>query len=211
MVRNANIQIRVIDSARGGETRDRILAAAAAAMLAGDGDFEIAGMARQAGISTGLSYHYFGSKAGLIAAVVEDFYDRFEAAVMEANPRPGTGWGERERLRLERMIDFHYGDPLAPVVLNRLSRSPDVAAIEAARIARHIGMAAHNVELAQARGEIPSGLDANLLGASILGGLRQAIGQALALPQRPPQAWLADQLWQFVAGAAQLAALPADR
>jgi len=191
-------------SARGSETRERILKAAAKVLVAGDGQCEIADVARAAGVSAGLSYHYFTSKAGLISAVVEAFYDRMEAAVMEANPKLGAGWGERERLRLERMIDFHYADPLAPLILTRLSRTPDVAAVEAARLARHIDLAARNVELAQQKGEIPSELDPHLLGAMILGGLRQAIGQALGMQKRPARDRLAEQLWSFVAGTAQL-------
>ncbi|WP_300298258.1 TetR/AcrR family transcriptional regulator [Ferrovibrio sp.] len=191
---------------RGGDTRQRILAAAAKVLLAGQGECEIADVARAAGISAGLSYHYFGSKAGLIAAVVETFYDRFEAAVMDVNPKPGVSWGEREKLRLERMVAFHYAEPLASLILTRLSRTPEVAAVEATRLARHIELAARNIEIAQKRGEIPDELDAHLLGAMILGGLRQAIGQALAAPKRPTQARLAEQLWQFIAGTARFRA-----
>lgn len=188
---------------RGADTYRRILDAAAEALVAGQGAFEIGEVARRAEVSVGLSYHHFGSKAGLVAAVVEEFYARFEAAVMDINPKPGADWGERERLRLERMIAFHYSEPLAPVILTRLSREPEVAAVEAERIDRHIALAARNVEIAQARGEIPAGLDAHLLGAMILGGLRQAVGQALAAPRRPAQAKLADQLWAFIAGTAR--------
>ncbi|HLT76458.1 MAG TPA: TetR/AcrR family transcriptional regulator [Ferrovibrio sp.] len=184
-------------------TRRRILAAAAAALVEGQGMFEIGDVAKRAGVSVGLSYHHFGSKAGLIATVVEDYYDRFEAAVMDVNPKPGADWGERERLRTERMVAFHYGETLAPVILTRLSREPEVAAVEAARIDRHIALAARNIRLAQERGEIPAELDAPLLGAMILGGLRQAIGQALAAPKRPAQARLVDQLWAFIAGTAR--------
>lgn len=191
-------------SARGGETRDRILKAAAKVLIAGDGQCEIADVARAAGVSAGLSYHYFTSKAGLIAAVVEAFYDRMEAAVMAPNPKPGAGWGERERLRLDRMVDFYYAEPLAPLILTRLSRTPDVAAVEAARLANHIDLAARNIQLAQRKGEIPAGLDAQLLGAMILGGLRQAIGQALGMSRRPGREKITDQLWSFIAGTAQL-------
>lgn len=193
-------------SGRSADTRRRILAAAAEALAEGQGAFEIGDVAKRANVSVGLSYHHFGSKAALIAAVVEDYYDRFEAAVMDVNPKPGADWGARERLRTERMVTFHYGEALAPVILTRLSREPDVAAVEAARIDRHIALAARNIQIAQGRGEIPAELEAHLLGAMILGGLRQAIGQALAAARRPNQAKLADQLWAFVASAARFRA-----
>ena len=79
-----------------------------------------------------------------------------------------------------------------------------MAAVEAARLARHIDLAARNVELAQQKGEIPADLDAHLLGAMILGGLRQAIGQVLGMSKRPARDKIADQLWSFIAGTAHL-------
>lgn len=185
------------------DTRRRILAATAAELVAGDGVMEIGDVARRAAVSVGLSYHYFGSKAGLVAALVEDFYDRYDARVMAVNPQPGADWGRREKLRLEAMVAFHCAEPLAPIVLARLNREPEVAAVEARRLQQHIELAAHNIGLAQQRGEIPRRLDPHLLGAMILGGLRQATGQALAQPERPDQARLVDQLWGFIAGMAQ--------
>jgi len=185
------------------DTRQRILKAAAAELIAGDGSMEIGDVAKRAGVSVGLSYHYFGSKAGLVAALVEDFYDRFDARVMAVNPQPGADWGRREKLRLEAMVAFHYAEPLSPIVLARLNREPDVAAVEARRLQQHIELAARNVALAQGRGQIPASLDPHLLGAMILGGLRQAIGQALAQKRRPDQTMLAAQLWDFIAGTAR--------
>ncbi len=185
------------------DTRQRILKAAAAELIAGDGSMEIGDVAKRAGVSVGLSYHYFGSKSGLVAALVEDFYDRFDARVMEVNPQPGADWGRREKLRLEAMVAFHYAEPLSPIVLARLNREPEVAAVEARRLQQHIELAARNVAQAQERGQIPASLDPHLLGAMILGGLRQAIGQALAQQNRPDQAMLAAQLWDFIAGTAR--------
>lgn len=192
------------------DTRRRLLEAAAAELVAGDGALEIGDVARRAGMSVGLSYHYFGSKAGLIAAVVEDFYDRFDARVMAINPQPGVDWGRREQRRLEAMVAFHYAEPLSPIVLARLSREPEVAAEEARRLQAHIELAAQNIALAQKRGEIPASLDPHLLGAMILGGLRQGIGQALAQTERPGQAAIAAQLWDFIAAMARFKKVPAE-
>src|SRR5712692_1976900 len=63
------------------DARTRIVAAALKELVDGDGDFEIGDVARRARVSVGLAYHYFGSKAGLISALIKDFHDRHEAVV----------------------------------------------------------------------------------------------------------------------------------
>ena len=187
------------------QTRRRLLDATAAELVESGGAFEIAAVARRAGASVGLSYHYFGSKAGLLAALVEDFYDRYDAAVIDANPLPGAAWAERERLRVERLVDFMLAEPLAPLVLTRLSAEPEVAAVEARRLARHLSLGADNIAGAQAKGQLPSGPDPRLRIGMIMGGLRQAIGQALAGPEAWSREALVAALWSFVAMAAGLA------
>src|SRR5690554_5193406 len=67
-------------------TAPRLLAAAQTELIEGQGQLEMVAVARRAKVSAGLAYHYFGSKAGLIAAVVEAFYDRYDAAVIDRNP-----------------------------------------------------------------------------------------------------------------------------
>src|SRR4051812_24683569 len=110
-------------------TRQRVLAAATRELIARDGRLEIAPVARRARGSVGIIYHHFGSKQGLLAGVVDDFYDRFDALVIDPNPAPRTSWGTRERERTRLAVDFHYDDPLAGVILARLAREPEVAAV----------------------------------------------------------------------------------
>lgn len=158
-------------------------------------------MARRAGVSVGLIYRYFGSKAGLLGAVVEDFYDRYDRDVMEPNPAPGADWPKRERERTARAVAFHYREPLARVVLSRLHREPGVAAIEAERLARHVESAARNLTLGQERGEIPRDLDVGLAGAMVLGGIRQGLAEALGRTPPPAPEIVVEQLWRFIAAA----------
>ena len=153
----------------------------------------------RAGTSVGLIYRNFGSKAGLLAAVVDDFYDRYDAQVFDAPMAGLPGWEARERVRLEQTVDFHLDDPLAAVILGRLAREPEVAAVEAERVRRHVEAAAANVRRGQERGEIPNDVDPGLAGAMILGGLRQALAEVLTRKRRPSRARLVDELWRFVA------------
>lgn len=186
-------------------TRRKLLDCASALLVEGNGVFEISTVASRANISVGLSYHYFGSKTGLIAAVVEDFYDRYDAAVMDVNPLPGAAWPERERARVKRVVDFHYLEPLAPIILSRLGREPEVAAVEVRRIDRQVKLGTTNVLAAQKVGLIPKYLDANLLVAMMMGGLHQALGSALARNPRPRKTWLINEIWSSIAALARLA------
>lgn len=190
-----------VQTKRGAATRQRLLDAAAAQLIAHDGALEVEAVAVHAGVSIGLMYRYFGSKAGLVAAVVEAFYDRCDRQVMDRNPIPGADWGTRERERTARYVAFLYNEPLAPVIYSRLGREPDVAAIDARRVAGHVALAARNIARGQQRGEIPAHLDAGLAGAMVIGGLRQAVDDALAREQRPDAETLIEELWRFIVAA----------
>jgi AcrR family transcriptional regulator len=188
-------------TSRAAASRQRLLAAAAAELVEQGGALEVHSVARRAGTSVGLIYRYFDSKAGLLAAVVDAFYDRLDEAVFDANPLPDGDWAARERLRTELGVAFHYDDPLAGVILSRLAREPEVAAVEARRIQRHVDAAARNLKRGQKRGEIPADLDAGLAGAMVIGGLRQVIGAALARRRPPPREAVTGELWRFIAAA----------
>ena len=186
---------------RGAASRARLLSAAGEELVARDGHLEVASVAARAGTSVGLIYRYFGSRAGLVSAVVEDFYDRLDSAAMAVNPAPDADWAQRERLRTELGVGFHYDDPLAAVILTKLGREPEVAAVEARRIGRHVGLAARNIERGQQRGEIPPDLDAGIAGALVLGGMRQVLGEVLAREEPPPRELVVEEIWRLVVSA----------
>src|SRR5215212_2501316 len=175
-----------------GSGRDALLRAAAEELVERRGVLEVASVAARAGVSVGLIYRHFGSKAGLLAAVVGDFYVRFDAEVLEVDPAPGAGWAERERRRTEMAVTFHYDDPLAPIVLARLARDPEVAAVEARHLRLQVARGTRNVVRGQRDGEIPQDIDAGIAAAVILGGVRQAMIEVLSRREPPPRARVAD-------------------
>jgi AcrR family transcriptional regulator len=63
--------------------RERLLCAAQEELTQGQGHLEMQAVARRARVSVGLAHHHFGSKAGLIAAVVEEFYSRLDTAAFQ--------------------------------------------------------------------------------------------------------------------------------
>ncbi len=177
--------------------------AAEACLIAGAGDFEMSDVAARAGVSEGLAYHYFGSKAGLLCALVEAFYDRYSAV---ANERYDVEipWALREHARLKAVIDFLYGDPLAEVVLGRMGRTAQVAKVEAARRREMIELAGRNIRSGVERGDIPASIDPQIAGAAIAGAIRQTFNYVMAAPDRPAPDVLAEQLWRLIAGALDL-------
>jgi AcrR family transcriptional regulator len=184
---------------RGAATRGRLLQAARSEIVDRHGVLEVESVARRAAVSVGLIYRHFGSKAGLVGAVVEGFYKRFEDEVITSNPAPGADWVEREHVRTGRAVTFHYEDPLAPVVLSRLHLEPAVAALEASQLDTAIEMSADNVAYGQRAGLVPKDIDPRFAGAMVLGGLRRVLVDALGREPRPPQEEVAAQLWRFVA------------
>lgn len=192
---------------RGLSARARILAAAAE-VLAEDGEIEVARVAARAGVSQGLPYRYFGNRSGLVAAVIEDFHLRLSEAVVYLDV-PGETWQERERARVHAWVEFLYDDPLSPVVLGGLGGDPIVAASWQQRLALAVEVGARNIGRAQRAGDLPGGNDPTLLAATVLGGVQAAVATALARTPRPPVSSVQDALWTFVRGAAE--AVPEPR
>jgi AcrR family transcriptional regulator len=185
------------------DARTRIVAAALRELVDGDGDFEMGDVARRARVSVGLAYHYFGSKAGLISSLIKDFHDRHEA-VVDQHFDSSLPWPVREKARLKASIDFLYADPVAPVVMGKLSSRAAVIAIDTGRRSAVAEMAARNIAQGQRNGFIATAIDPVVAGAAIVGGVNQAVAQAISAPKRPDPAHLAEQLWGFIAGGLSL-------
>lgn len=183
-------------------TRASLLDAARDELLELGGGLEVGRVAERAGVSVGLIYRYFASRAGLLAAVAEDFHDRYQAEVMVADPLPGgEDWCSREEQRVRRAVQFVYAEPLAPLLLVSLAREPEVAALEARRITENVRQGADNIRRGQIAGQLNASLDPELVSAMILGGMHQALLEALGRSPRPPADQLSRQLWHFIRGA----------
>lgn len=178
-------------------TRQRILECAGKLLAQGEGALEMAWVAKAAGVSAGLAYHHFGSKEGLLVAVVNDFYDRVERASLMARFDEATDWEAREQERVRLYIDFLLTDPLGIVVLSRLSHAPGVAAVEAERWDRLVTVGARNIAAGQQRQVVRAPQDPELLAAMVLGAARAAVARMLPMRQKINAAKLARDIWQF--------------
>ncbi len=178
----------------------RILAAAEEILRDGDGALEMGQVAEQAGVSVGLAYHYFGSKSGMLGAIIDAFYDRYNQVVNQYID-PDITWRVREKRRLMAAAEFLYNDPMAPVILGKMAHTNQVAAVEAARHEEMIEMAIRNIRSGIKRGDIGSHIDPTIAGAAITGAIRSGIMHAMAMRPRPDPAKLTHQIWGMIAGA----------
>ncbi|GEM29251.1 putative transcriptional regulator, TetR [Nocardia neocaledoniensis NBRC 108232] len=181
--------------------RQQLLDAAREDLIRGNGVIELAALTRRAGLSTGALYHHFGSKNGLLAAIYDGFYQALRHAVADAELPAGADWATRERARTQLFVTYHFTDPLAPILLNRVAADPQLADLETIYIQTMSDDAAENIRAGQRTGEIPADLDADSAGAFVIGGLRHGIVQQLRLSPRPDVDRVSERLWQLTAGA----------
>lgn len=182
-------------------SRERLLDAARRELVQRDGHLELQSVARAAGVVPSVASHHFGSRAGLVGAVVEEFFDRLHEEVLDRDLREHGDWHTRERFRVRCGVRFSFTDPLSPVVLGALTRDAELAAIETGRIARAIDAGARNVASAQRAGELPRGADPVLASAAIFGAFRQVVLTALTARRRPSQRAVVDHLWRVTLAA----------
>ena len=178
----------------------KILAAAERILREGDGELEMGQVAERAGVSVGLAYHYFGSKSGMLSAIIHAFYDRYNQ-VANQYIDPDILWGVREKRRLMAVVEFLYNDPMAPVILGKMARTSQVAAVESARHEEMIEMAIRNISSGIKRGDIGPHIDPTVAGAAITGAIRSGIMHAMDMRPRPDPAKLTHQIWGMIAGA----------
>ncbi|WGM39363.1 TetR/AcrR family transcriptional regulator [Caulobacter sp. NIBR1757] len=190
-------------------TPERLIRAAQDELIQTHGLLEMQAVARRAKASVGLAYHHFGSKAGLIAAVVEAFYNQLEDVAFSPSKLVSPDWAGREKERIAAYIAFHYDHPFAPLVVGPLSRAAEVLDVEQAFTKRQLIAGAYNLRAGQRAGVIPPDLDPRLTIALMIGGIRQALVGALTGGPRPDRDLLTEKIWAFVASALHLAALDA--
>ncbi|MCG7609036.1 MULTISPECIES: TetR/AcrR family transcriptional regulator [Mycobacterium] len=180
--------------------RQQLIDAARAELVSGNGAFELSGLTRRAGLSTGALYHHFGSKSGLLAAIYDGFYDGLRHAIADRH-LPQGDWATRERDRTHRFVAYHLADPLAPILLNRTASDPQLTELEAAYVDNLIDNAATNIRDGQQMGELPADLDPDSAGAYVIGGLRHGIAQQLRVTPTPSSDQATQTLWRFTAAA----------
>jgi AcrR family transcriptional regulator len=183
---------------RGAAAREKLLRAAAEE-FGETGQLEVAAVARRAGVSVGLPYRYFGTRSGLLIALLDAFYERLaNAAALRVYDAPA--WAERERQRIRDWVTALYADPMAPLVLGGLVGDAEVAAANTRHLHLLIELGARNIAHAQHAGELPADRDPEFLAAATLGGINTMLSIALTRPCRPPVDKMIAEIWTVVRG-----------
>lgn len=197
-------QVAAPATGKGRATRARLLLAAREMALETGGTLELMKVAEAAGVAPSLVYRYFGSKAGLVTALIDDFFDRLHSEVLDLDLSEHGDWADRERRRLELGIRFHYREPLAVVLYTLLAREPEVALAQNERTRQVVAQTARNIRDGQRRGELHPDVDPRLAGAAIFGALTEVMVEAIARKRRPAVDKVTDQLWRVIAAAVRL-------
>ncbi len=182
-------------------TRQKLIMAARAELESGNGYLEMQGVAKRAGTSVGLAYHHFSSKAGLIAAVVEDFYAPMMEPDFGVADLENASWEEREKARAKACIDYYFDVPFARLIVGPLGRTAEVMDVDAAFMEIQLSEGARNLRAAQKAGDISGDLDPDIAIALIHGGLHQVIAETLKKEDKPDRAFVVEQIWTFFASA----------
>ncbi len=186
-------------TARGEATRRRLLDAAIEELAANGGDVEFAAVTKRAGTSAGLPYRYFKSKSGMIAALVDEFFDGWEAVAYRPTFSDiSDDWWECEKVRIEKTVDYFFDHPLAPLIFTQLAGDAEVVGSVRQRVDAQVRGAAKNVRRGKSLGRVPSHIEPNLTGALLMGGVSQALASALAKSARVSRARLVKELHNFM-------------
>ncbi|EDM75223.1 putative transcriptional regulator [Plesiocystis pacifica SIR-1] len=184
---------------KGRQTRERLLQAAAEELLERDGAMDFASVARRAGVSAGAPYRHFASKSQLLVALVDVFYDEWEAVAYRPTfEEVSEDWWERERERIRRTVEFYYGHPLGALMQQRLLGDAEAVRHQRVRADRTVKGAVENVARGQALGRVPAHIDAEICGALLMGGVGQALHRALAGKRRMSRARVTRELQAFM-------------
>jgi AcrR family transcriptional regulator len=175
----------------------KLLEAAEIELITNNGLLEISGVAARAEVSVGLAYHHFGSKTGLISAVVDNFYTPLRKIAFGEAIAPDLPWLEREKKRTSALIEYYYSHPLAKLITGRLARESEVLDIEQSHMNAMLVEGARNVAQGQRLGVVNSHLDPKSTVAMLLGGITLAIQFAIQSDDRPSKEILLKQIWLF--------------
>ena len=108
------------------ERRDALMAAARQVFARkGLAASKMTDLAKAAGISYGLVYHYFPDKEAVFAALVEDAVQQGIQLVTEARRRPGSPWEQLVRI-FTRMLEAVREDPSIPLILVQAHASDSI-------------------------------------------------------------------------------------
>mgnify|MGYP001163438730 CR=1 FL=1 len=173
------------------DTRRRVIDGAAEAFA--DLGYErarVTDIAKAAGLSSGAMYNHFESKAGLLAAVVEDH--ACDHLLDWAGPTEG-GAGLLD-LVLEQARRLAADDrPETPLLIEAVTaarRDPDVLAVLSSQVAEREDVVTQVIALAQATGDAAGGLDPRAAARFMLmAHLGSVLVRAMDLPAIEADAW----------------------
>lgn len=160
---------------------------------------EFGAVAQRAGVSAGAPYRHFKSKSDLLVALVDAFYDAWEALAYRPTLEVvSEDWWlcEKERIRLS--VAFHYEHPLGALMQRGLLGDAAAVRHQCVRADRLVRGAVKNVARGQRLGRVPSSIDPEICGALLMGGVSQCLRHALGRERRMRRERVVRELQAFM-------------
>lgn len=170
------------------ETRQRVLDAAAQVFAEqGYEGARVAEIARAAGLSVGAIYNHYGSKADLLAAVVE----RDSAEELGRLLATGQPMGVLDLIAEQgRILDHRPPAPLLVEVIMAARRDPEVADTLVEQVTGREALLADLLRFGQTAGEVVGDVDPAVVARfCLMLGLGSLVVRAVDLPPTDPDAW----------------------
>lgn len=171
------------------ETRQRLLDAAASVF--GRDGFEgarVAQIAEEAGLSVGALYNHYGSKAELLAAVVERHSAEELGRLLAAGPPMGV-----IDLIADQGRRLDHGPLAAPLLVELITasrRDPDAARILLREVSGREELMAELIRFGQAAGDVVSDVDPAVVARfCLMLGLGSLLLRAMDIPSTDSDAW----------------------
>ncbi len=137
----------------------------------GFADAKISDVAKEAGLSHGLVYHYFENKDAVFRAILEDKLETARRSMDEDDSLPGTAL-DRMRTSLGRWLDRVRAEPETSILITRAlvegTLAPEVRAMMRVHMRESYESAIARIQEGQARGDIGSHASAEELASSLM-------------------------------------------
>ncbi|NWC92985.1 MULTISPECIES: TetR/AcrR family transcriptional regulator [unclassified Pseudomonas] len=183
-----------------GTASERVIVAATRLLIENQGYLEINELAQAASCSTGAIYHNFGSKTGVLTAVIDRYNSSLGKIILPATVATNRDtWLASVKASTYATVAFMWGEPMTPVIVREAINDTGAAAETERWLGLHLEALTAFLSEAKNSGYLPPACDTEALAAGVAGGMRQIMRVFVSRAEPPEMDHVAREMWEFVA------------